>query len=126
LIPLQITWRDIPQSDAIEADIRSRAEKLDQFCDQILGCKVAVGAPKRGQHSGNLYQVHLDITVPGKEIAVSREPGTEHSHEDMYVTIHDAFDAARRQLQDYMSIRRGRVKQHTQHRPEVPELPQAD
>lgn len=46
--PLQITWREIPQSDAIEADIRSRAAKLHQFCHQMLSCNVMLPLRLRG------------------------------------------------------------------------------
>ena len=55
-------------------------------------------------HKGNLYHVRIDISVPGDEIVVSREPHKDHSHEDAYVTIRDAFDAAKRQLDGYEQI----------------------
>lgn len=111
--PLQITWRDIPQSDAIESNIREKAEKLDSFFDKIMSCKVLIGAVSKRQHHGNLYNIRIEIEVPDHQIVVSRESGEDHAHEDIYVAIRDAFDAARRQLQDYASIRRGQVKQHS-------------
>ncbi|MGD8416432.1 MAG: HPF/RaiA family ribosome-associated protein [Pseudomonadales bacterium] len=112
LHPLQITWRDIPKSDALEADIRAKAEKLEQFYDKIISCRVTVEASNRRHHKGNLYRLHIAIEVPDKEIVVTRDPRDDHAHEDMYVSIRDAFDAARRQLQDYARIRRGDVKHH--------------
>ena len=108
--PLQITWRDIPPSPALEADIRSKAEKLEQFCDRIISCRVVVEAPHAHHHKGRLYRLHIDIKVPGHEIVVTRDPGEHQAHEDMYVSIRDAFDAARRQLQDVMRVQRGEVK----------------
>ncbi len=109
----QITWRDVDQSDAIEADIREKIHKLENFFDKIVSCKVAVEASHRRHHKGNLYRIHIIVEVPDHEIVVSRDPGEHHAHEDIYVTIRDAFDAARRQLQDYASKRRGQVKQHS-------------
>jgi len=126
LIPLQITWRDVPQSDAIEATIRARADKLDQFYERFLSCKVTVGKSNRCQYKGNLYQIHLDIALPGKEIAVTREPGDKPSHEDMYVTIHDAFDAARRQIQDHVSLLQDQMKHHTKRSRNEPDWPDLD
>jgi ribosomal subunit interface protein len=111
-IPLQITWRNIAKSEALEADIEAKAEKLEEFYDHIMSCRVVVEKSHGRHKKGNLYRIHLDIKVPEKEIVVTRDPGENHAHEDMYVSIRDAFDAARRQLQDYVRVRRGHVKQH--------------
>lgn len=111
-MPLQITWRDIPKSEAVEADIENKAHKLEQFCDSILGCRVLVESSYNRHHHGNLYRIRIDIDVPENEIVVTRDPDKNHAHEDIYVTVRDAFDAARRQLQDYVRVRRGQVKQH--------------
>jgi ribosomal subunit interface protein len=105
----------LEQSDAIEADIREKIQKLEQFYDRIISCKVAIEASHRRHHKGNLYRIHIVLEVPGHEIVVSRDPADHHEHEDMYVTIRDAFDSARRQLQDYASKRRGQVKRHAEH-----------
>jgi hypothetical protein len=43
--------------------------------------------------------------VPGREIVVN------HEHdEDIYVALRDAFNAAKRQLEDYAQIRRGETR----------------
>lgn len=39
-LPLQVTFRNMASSDAMEANIREKAEKLDQFYDQIMSCRV--------------------------------------------------------------------------------------
>lgn len=100
-LPLQITSRDISLSEAAETSIRDKVAKLDTFCDKITSCRVLVETPHRHQHQGSLYNVRIDMTVPGSELVVKREP-----HEDLYVAIRDAFDAARRQLQDYVTRQR--------------------
>jgi ribosome-associated translation inhibitor RaiA len=73
---------------------------------------VAIESPHKHQYKGKLYHVVVDVHVPGKEIVVSRAPDDQQAHEDVYVAIRDAFDAARRQIQDYVRIRRGKVKAH--------------
>ena len=110
--PLQINFRDIPQSDAIEAKVREKADKLDKFYDKIMTCSVMIEAPHGHHHKGYLYHVRIDLTVPNGEIVVNRDPKDNHAHEDVYVAIRDAFDAARRRLQDYARIQRGDVKKH--------------
>jgi len=110
--PLQINFRDIPHSDAIEARVREKADKLDKFYDRIMTCSVMIEAPHGHHHKGNLYHIRIDLTVPNGEIVINRDPGDHHAHEDVYVAIRDAFDAARRKLQDYARKQRGDVKSH--------------
>ena len=112
--PVQITFRDIPYSEFVEAKIQEKAKKLDQFYDQIMTLKVVVESPHSHQHKGNLYHICLDITVPDGELVVNRSPKDHHAHEDVYVALRDAFDAAKRQLKEYSRKRRGKVKTHQQ------------
>jgi ribosomal subunit interface protein len=106
-IPLQITLRDIPHSDAIEAAIREKAEKLDRFYQHVMSCRVTVEMLGKHKHQGKEFNVRIDITVPGSELVVNRI-----HHEDIYVVLRDAFDAARRQLEDYGRKQHGDVKTH--------------
>ncbi len=110
--PLQITFRGFPHSDAVEANIREKALKLEKFYPRITGCRVVVEAQHHHHHKGNLYHVRIDLTVPQKKLAISHEKHDEHGHEDVYVVIRDAFDAARRRLEDYSRVQRGDVKIH--------------
>lgn len=111
-LPLQITFRNMDPSAAVEAEVREKADKLDQFFEHIMRCHVVVELHHKHHHQGNLYHVRIDITVPGHEIVVSREPRDHHAHEDVYVAVRDAFDAAKRQLEDYSRTLRGDVKSH--------------
>jgi ribosome-associated translation inhibitor RaiA len=119
ILPIQITWRDIPQSDAVESVIREKADKLDKFFDKITSCRVLVESSHKRHHHGNLYRIRIELEVPGDQICVTRDAGDEHAHEDIYVTLRDSFNAARRQLQDYARVRRGHVKQHNGRRSTV-------
>lgn len=113
-LPLQITFRNVPPSEAVEAKIRERAEKLERISDNIMACRVTVETPHKHHYKGSTYQVRIDLTVPGNEIVVSRDPGLNHAHEDVYVAVRDAFDAVRRQLEDYVRQQQGKAKQHQQ------------
>jgi cold shock CspA family protein len=124
-------------SEVTEAHIRELAEKLDTFCDEIMGCRVLVEIPHQHHRKGKLYHVRIDLTVPGAEFVIKRAPKlvtdtptrfrkapdevqVEESrelskyavHDDIQLAIRDAFDAARRKLQDYARRRRGVVKLH--------------
>jgi ribosomal subunit interface protein len=106
-LPLQITARDVELTDAIRAEITERAGKLDKFHDRITRCRVVVECPKRHQNDGKLYTLKIVMKVPGAELAVKRE-----LNKDLYVAIRDAFDAARRKLEDHSREQQGLVKHH--------------
>ena len=107
-LPLQVAFRDVPKSDAVEADIRQHAAKLEAFCDHIMSCRVTVREPGRHKTQGKLYSVHIDLKVPGEEIASTHH----HEHEDVHVAVRDAFDAVKRRLEDYVRRQRGQTKPH--------------
>ncbi|MCK5621620.1 MAG: HPF/RaiA family ribosome-associated protein, partial [Alphaproteobacteria bacterium] len=103
---------NLEPSDAVEANVRKRAERLERYCDDIVSCKVTIEAPHKHHHQGNIYSVTIDVRTPGDESIASRTADQHHAHEDVYVVIRDAFDAMRRQLQDRQRKKRGHVKFH--------------
>ncbi|HKJ70902.1 MAG TPA: HPF/RaiA family ribosome-associated protein [Gammaproteobacteria bacterium] len=111
-IPPEVTFRGMDHSEAMEGKIRERAQKLDRFYDRIMSCRVVVEAPHRNHHKGKIYHVSLDVTVPGSELVVNRDPKDNHAHEDAYVAIRDAFDAMERKLEGFATKKRGDVKAH--------------
>jgi ribosomal subunit interface protein len=111
-VPVQITFRHMTVSPALEASIRERVDALERFYDRITGCRVLIEASTHRQRKGNIYHVRVDVTVPGREIVVKRDPGEHHAHEDIHVAVRDAFDAVRRQLEDHIRTARGVTKTH--------------
>jgi len=111
-IPLRITFQGVEHSEAVEQRIRDKAAKLERFHGDITGCHVVVDVPHKHSHKGHVYEVRIDITVPGGEIVINREPGKNQAHEDVYVAIRDSFDAAVRRIEDHIRKRRGEVKVH--------------
>ena len=110
--PLQIDFRNMDRSEALERAIEERLEKLDRFAPDVVRCKVTIESPHRHHEKGNLYHVRVDLHVPGAEIVINRDPGQDHAHEDPFVAVRDAVNAAARKLQDYVRVRRGKVKTH--------------
>lgn len=98
-LPLQITYRAMKRSEALDQRIRDKAAKLQTFYPRITSCRVAVEERHRKRQQGNEFCVRLDIRVPQSEIAINRD-----HHEDVYVALRDAFDAARRKLEDRAGI----------------------
>ena len=111
-IPLQITFRNMESSEAVEASVRKWAAKLDRACDSIMSCRVVIEAPHKHKRQGGHFHTRIDITLPGGEVVVNREPDLHHSYVDVYVSIRDAFNNALRQLDEYVNRRKGHVKIH--------------
>jgi cold shock CspA family protein/ribosome-associated translation inhibitor RaiA len=129
-LPVQITFRNMEPSEAVEARIREEVAKLERFHDRIMGCRVIVEMPRKHPHHGKVYEVRVDLTLPGGELVVRPTPsvhGTarqldveretkslevEGAYKDVYVAIRDAFKATRRRLQDHVRRHRGDVKTH--------------
>jgi cold shock CspA family protein len=131
LIPIQVTFRGLGHSAALEDIIRERVAWLEQFYAGIVRCRVAVELPHRHRHDGRHIHVRIEMTVPGgSPLVVSHEPtmhghlkddqAQEHhkqteaaaGHRYASVAIHEAFDAARRRLEDFAREQRGTVKTH--------------
>jgi ribosome-associated translation inhibitor RaiA len=105
-LPLQIVFEHLEHSDALEANVRKEAARLERFYDRITSARVVMGRPQHRHHKSDTYSVRVHLEVPGGEdIVVSRDPGATGRHEDAHVTIRDAFDAAGRQLQDFVGRR---------------------
>lgn len=104
-LPLQVTSRGVELGSGTEELIRSHADKLERYYTHIMGVRVMVEVPQRQMGEPIVYNVHIDITVPGGEVVVKRQAQPE-----MLTAIQRAFDAARRRLQDYARRQRGDVK----------------
>jgi ribosome-associated translation inhibitor RaiA len=105
-LPLQITLRNLAQSDDVDQLIRERADRLQHFHSHLVSCRVVLELAGH-QHQGKLFVVRIGLKVRGAEIVV------DHQHdEDVRIAIREAFDAARRQLEDQARLQRGDVKFH--------------
>jgi ribosome-associated translation inhibitor RaiA len=101
-IPLQITFRGMQTSPAVDAAIRSHAAKLEQFYSRITSCRVVLEQVARHHRKGREFVAHIDLKLPGGEIAVKRD-----HDEDVMVALRDAFDATTRKLEDFAREQRG-------------------
>lgn len=107
-LPIEITIHDIGPSEAVEAKIRERAERLDQFSPGISRCEVWVNAAHPHHRKGPIFDLRIRLTVTGEELLIDHQP----ERDDIYVAIRESFDAARRQLEDYERRHRGWIKKH--------------
>jgi cold shock CspA family protein len=131
LIPTQVTFRGLAHSSELESDIRERVSWLEKYYTGIARCRVFVEVPHRHRHDGRHFHIRIEVTVPGgAPIVVSHEPSLhgrvkdvedeahhkdteiESVHRYARVAVHEAFDAARRRLEDFAREQRGTIKTH--------------
>jgi len=100
--PLDIAFHNTEPSEAVEAEIRRQVEKLEKRHAQLVACRVSVEALHNQHRTGNLFEVHIILSVRGKDLAVSREPHhakDRYANADVYTSLREAFRSAERQLQ---------------------------
>jgi cold shock CspA family protein/ribosome-associated translation inhibitor RaiA len=110
----QIVLREVPDADAVQARVEEMIEKLERVAPRLIACRVLVERPHLRHREGNRFRVRIDATIPGREVVIAREPGDDDAHEDVGVALRDAFDAARRRLEDAVQEQRGEVKAHVE------------
>ncbi len=104
-VPLQITFRNLPHSEAIASRITQQLNKLCHFCDRIIRCQVIVEVPHHHHHKGNPYHIRINLTLPGEELVINQD-ASGRSPENAYIAIRDAFKAASRKLKQYTELQK--------------------
>lgn len=94
----QVVFHNIDQSDAVVEAVNKRIRKLERYCDHIITGRVVLDSPHNNHHKGKVYSVGLEVHTPQLEVRVNQDQHDNHAHEDLYVAIRDAFNAAERQL----------------------------
>jgi ribosomal subunit interface protein len=104
-IPLEISTRDVTLSPQIEAELSKRAGKLERHFNRITSCRIALERPTGNHHhDGGPYRVRVDVTVPGMELVADKQA------DEIFIAIRDAFEAAERQMEDFVDRRRAFLK----------------
>jgi hypothetical protein len=127
-LPLQITFRNMKSSALLEEWVRAEAAKLETLQNHIMACRVAIEVPHRHHKNGKPLHVRIDLTLPGREIVIRRDPVSRRGprmivegdalirlhpmlpHHDLHLAIHDAFKIATRRLHNFARYRRVNVK----------------
>ncbi|MCC0176707.1 ribosome-associated translation inhibitor RaiA [Waterburya agarophytonicola K14] len=104
-VPLQITFHNLPHSEAIASRIEQQFDKLCHFCDRIVNCQVVVEIPHQHCHKGNSYHIRINLTLPGEKLVIDRNNSNSFNN-NAYVVIRDAFNAAQRKLKQYRELQK--------------------
>ncbi|MHB8416581.1 MAG: HPF/RaiA family ribosome-associated protein [Myxococcales bacterium] len=113
-MPLQVSFHNLPLSEPLAEWIRRKAAKLEERYPRLVGCKVAVEEPNHHhrQGKGRHFRIRVELSVPGELLVADREAPQISEHEDAYLAITKAFEAAQRQLDAFAERTEGRMKSH--------------
>jgi ribosome-associated translation inhibitor RaiA len=120
---LEIAFHNLQPSPAIEAELRKHVDKIKHRFGRLTGCRVSVEKLHNQHRTGNLFEIHVTLSVPGHggDLVVSHPPQRARERfadPDIHVSIREAFDAAQRQLEAF----KGRIRGHgtARHRTPLP------
>jgi ribosomal subunit interface protein len=94
----QIVFHNIDQSAALIENVNKRIEKLQRFTNDLIGGRVVLDSPHNNHHKGKVFSVAVEIHTASREVIVKQGQHDKPAHEDIYVAVRDAFNAAERQL----------------------------
>jgi len=114
-VPIEITYRNVAKRDDIEKLIHDKADKLNDFHDGIVSCRISLEQDQENKRSIKQYHVRISLRVPpGKELVVRQKSGDQGSGESIRTVITDAFKTMGRQLKKLKQKQRGQVKTHAE------------
>ncbi len=126
--PLEISFKGLDKSRTIETKIAEKAAKLEKIFDRMTHCRVVVSAPNKHAHKGKTYEIKIDIGIPDHApLILTHEASVGHAQEDLQIAIRDAFDAAKRRLDDIAEKINGAAKaERGRRRPAPARVPEPD
>lgn len=104
--PVQITFRGLPRSGPVTAEVHSRVERLEHLFGPLTRCHVVIEVCHHNHRKGNIHSVSIEAMLPGTDLVASRDSGENHDHENVYVAIRDTFNALGRELQNRLKKKR--------------------
>jgi ribosome-associated translation inhibitor RaiA len=102
---INVTFRHIERSAALEARVRDVGERLRRYNAGMTRCHLTVEGGLECADGGP-YAVRIHLSVPGAQIHADSIQHNGAGHRDVYVALRDAYARARRQLQDLQRERK--------------------
>src|SRR5271168_4321796 len=103
--PMTLTFRHTDHSGALEARARALGERLQRYGERITQCHMTLEASRGDHNSGARFVVKIDLAVPGAQIHADSLQIDGSGHKDIHLALRDAYNNAKRQLQELHSKR---------------------
>ena len=108
-VPLNIVFRHMEKSDAVEERFIQKLEKIEQAHGMLISCNVVVEQVNRNQNQGMLFNIRINLKVPKKEIVV-----THQKDEDIFIVLRDALNSLGTQVDLHFEKIKNIVKEKDQ------------
>ncbi len=99
---VDVVYRDLDSSAALNEIILKKLEKLNRYSDQIVHSRVVLDVPHNHKHKGKQFRASIELDVKGRPIAIT------HDDESIHVAVRDAFSSAERKIKQLASRQRPR------------------
>ena len=103
--PMTLTFRHLDNSSALEARARELGQRLQRYGEPITLCHMTLEGMHSAHHASSSYHVHIELSIPGARIHADSLQHDGAGHKDIYAALRDAFNNAKRQLQELHSRR---------------------
>lgn len=108
-LPVNVVFRNMEASAAVQATALKYAAKLGRKFDRVVSCRVTIEAPHRVGPTAKLFRVAVDLKLPGRDIA-SKFGSDEHpAYANVATALREAFATAARQMQDHVRRLKGKT-----------------
>jgi cold shock CspA family protein/ribosome-associated translation inhibitor RaiA len=109
--PLELSFRGLENTEDREDLVREKVAKLEQVCDTITSCRVAVETAQESQQTGNALRMRVEVRVPRhNEIVVTQKLDSDQAADPFPRLVRDTFEAVQRKLREVTERQRGEVK----------------
>jgi cold shock CspA family protein len=110
--PIEIAYENMEPTPLAERHVLRGMRRIERVAPALMGVRVTLSQRNLRHRTGSLYEVHLELTLPGPDVALSRTAPLHSESEDLMSAIGEAFDKARRELIEWHDRVRGNVKVH--------------
>jgi ribosomal subunit interface protein len=97
---VDVLYRDLEASPALNEIISKKLEKLNRYSDQIIHSRVVLDTPHNRKHKGKQFRASIEIDIKGHPIAVAQD------NESIHLAVRDAFITAERKVKQIAARQR--------------------
>jgi ribosomal subunit interface protein len=99
---VDVVYRDLDSSAALNDIILKKLEKLNRYSDQIVHSRVVLDAPHQHKHKGKQYRASIELDIKGHPVAFTQDD------ESIHVAVRDVFSSAERKVKQLAARQRNR------------------
>jgi len=97
---VDVVYRDLDSSAALNSIITKKLEKLNRYTDQIVHSRVVLDTPHQHKHKGKQFRASIELDIVGHPIAITQDD------ESIHVAVRDAFLSAERKIKQLAARQR--------------------